>query len=452
MDLSLVHCLDLLRSNNADAIDVITAYQTASEAEQSNYGSIFAPAGSAIVLTRTAAIGGPSTTLRFAVDILHTCGAVVSSGGSLIGLKLYRDAVGVYRVMKSVNATFELNSPISDWQETPLAFARAAEDASLNSSEFDRYLRQGRPLKKSCSARLANLLAKQDAPPAGLDPSYVYPKDISRSRRRRDLDPIFDFCESSKTARSSLASSSWQQVLQLASSGQRVSSAVKDGLVSTKEKFEQCLTFCNGVSASLNRDANPEAAQSDAVCSEAIRRMPYRFGDEAELSDSCHFYRVSASDNNYRSSRMHDNACQLGLCLEETPIFSFWKRILETTFTPTIEGVAMDPEPLWSDDQPTPVFKILQETFSMECSGAVVVWVMDSQDIVRMENVLRGLFVYNPAVMRVDIRCDATEKLAVQDLIADLIEGWQSMECQSPRLLMPFYTVASMEEYDGTSD
>jgi hypothetical protein len=196
-------------------------------------------------------------------------------------------------------------------------------------------------------------------------------------------------------------------------------------------------------------EADSEMQQLDAACSEAVRRMPQRFGSEDEITDSCHFYRMSGVNSNYRTQRMRDNACTMGLCLDDTPVFGFWEGLFSTTFTPVIDDVEMDPEPLWSDDQPTPIYKVLQETFAMECRGSVVIWVVNSQDIVRMANVLKGLFVLNTAVTKVDFRCDATEKLAIQDALADLIEGWQAAECETPRMLMSFYTVTSLDEYDS---
>ena len=446
-DLSLIHCLELLRVASDDIV-VKSAYQTATEAEQSPYASSYARAGLALVLGRAASSDGPATGLRLAVEVLYTCAPVVADGGSLLGLRLYRNSVALFHVRKSTLPVRDAIPAVTEWQQTPLAFATAASNTGLTSAEFDRYLRTGIPLSTGCSEAQAAIKEGGEVQPAGFDPSYSYPVDVDRRRKRREIDPVFDFCESSKEARETLVTTSWQEIDQMAANNQ-ISASVKKRLPQAKTAFTECVTLCNDVGANLDLETNTEMQQLDASCSEAVRRMPQRFGSRSEVTDSCHLYRLSGVNNNYRTQRMRDNACTMGLCLDETPVFAFWERVFSTTFTPMIDELEGDPEPLWSEDQPTPIFKVLQETFAMECRGTVVVWAVDSQDIARLSNMLKGLFVLNTAITKVDIRCDAAEKIAIQDTLADLIEGWQTAECESPRMLMTFYTVTSLDEYDS---
>eukprot|EP00730_Choanoeca_flexa_P015647 TRINITY_DN7231_c0_g1_i1.p1 TRINITY_DN7231_c0_g1~~TRINITY_DN7231_c0_g1_i1.p1 ORF type:complete len:1154 (+),score=135.81 TRINITY_DN7231_c0_g1_i1:1-3462(+) len=446
MDLDLLQCLELLRSSSQSTrITVSASYQTASERMVSPYGSDFARAGLALVLKYHSEAAGPAAGLRMAVRVLHTCAPIMNDGSSLMGLALYRHAVGVYHVKPSVRSFSPHPAEITDWQETPLAFAIAHENAGVDSSEFERLLKTGVPLPEECNSMQLILKGNDDIPPSGLDPDYVYPEVIDRRRRRRAIDPVFDFCEASKEDRRKLTATMWREIEQMAVDN-LFSASLKRRLPQARAAFSDCLNMCNDVGANLEIDDDPEALQLEAACSEAVHRLPISFGTETEMTDSCHLYSLSTVNNNYRTQRMRDNACTLGRCLDKTPVFAFWERVMKTEFIPKIDGVVLDSEPLWGNDQPTPVFKLMQETYAMECRGSVVVWIMDAQEVYRMAGTLRALFVYNAAVTSVELRTDSAEKQAVEEALVELIEGWKVTACDTPRLVMAFYTVTALDE------
>jgi hypothetical protein len=433
----MILCLEALRQEAN--ITVVSSYHTATEDEQSAFASPLAQAGLAMVLSRGNETMALSMALQLAVEVLHVCGPVMSTSGGLVGITLYPDAVGVYRA-----------SAVTSEQDVPLAFANVAAGVGLSSTQFDRYLRSSPSLSQSLSCSQSSRVSATQAPPASFNPGYIYPLDVDRSLRDVDELTGFDFCAASNAARVALATKAWQAIEQMAADKQ-VPPPVEAHLAATRQPFIDCLTTCypNSNPVSLRNASSPLFQRFEAVCSEAVRRLPQRFGSLHQVTDSCHFYRMSGVNSNYRTQRMRDNACTMGLCLDETTPFAFWDSILTTKFAPTIAGVTLDEEPLWSNDQPTPVYRLLQETFAMECHGSVTVWVVDARDIARMANIIKALFVSNPSVTTVDFRCDSTDKLSVQDALANLVAGWQLVECGNPRLLLPAYTVTSLDEYDS---
>ena len=436
LDLNLVLCLDALRHESSD-IAVVSSYHTATEDEMSLYASPSARSGLAMLVSRGMGTMGLSMGMQLAVQALHVCGPLLTMDDRLLGLKLYRDAVALYVAPASTRV-----------QDVPLAFAHAAANVGLTSAEFDRYLRSGQAMSQSRVP--SHTGTPVQAPPAAFNPSYVYPYAVDRNLPTSSESVGFDFCSSSAATRKALAAKAWQAIEQMADDHQ-VPAPVQAHLAETKGSFVNCLTTCyiHSSPISLRNTASPQFQRLEALCSEAVRRLPQRFGSRQLLTDSCHFYSLSGVNKNSRTQRMRDNACTMGLCLDETTPFAFWNSLLKTTFAPTIAGVSMDEEQLWSDDQPTPVYRLLQETMAMECFGAVTVWVVDARDIARLANVLKALFILNPSVTKVDLRCERTDKLSVHDALANLIAGWQLGKYNSPRLLLPTYSVVSLDEYDG---
>ncbi|XP_038060132.1 uncharacterized protein LOC119731158 [Patiria miniata] len=163
-------------------------------------------------------------------------------------------------------------------------------------------------------------------------------------------------------------------------------------------------------------------------CNNFLHWVPFGF---LESKDQTNLYVRANTEMKIAACRSH--------CIDKTPLFSLMVPTVEVLYRPDPSRSVK--ERLYSEENnPSPVYELLQKLYAIHASGVLTVWVKDVAELNILQEPLKVAMLYNKNITQIKFYAAPLDQQTVAGRVAELTTEWTGSGCTDyTRTFLPPY-------------